>query len=237
MTTLLQPSYLKYAYTLFIGKRREKLDFVLEPLQAMLQLSLLGFCPIGSKLTIQDNLLYIQPPSVGQGIIRFFNDDAKEDLYFLFNVFRRFVIYYKFLHNNPKHKELFDLLIEMCKEGLNKLMLTYTNSDKINIIHTLQLYKIMLEKPELCATNDVGIPSASAFDKAGLGTNSNIDDIFSKIVNIYSVEEFSIIHNVLLLIKKRSRDEDNSKYIDGLNQLLSPTNTKIKQWINDNISL
>ena len=98
-------------------------------------------------------------------------------------------------------KSCFDLLIEMCKEGLNKLMLTYTNSDKINIIHTLQLYKIMLEKPELCATNDLGIPSASAFDKAGLGTNSNIDDIFSKIVNIYSVEEFSIIHNVLLLIK------------------------------------
>lgn len=237
MNTLLQPSYLKLAYGLFVGKRREKLDYVLEPLQAMLQLSLLGFCPVGSKLTIQDNLLYIQPPSVGQGIIRFFNDDAKEDLYFLFNVFRRFVIYYKFLHNNPKQKELFDLLIEMCKDGLGRLMLTYTNSDKINILHTLQLYKIMLEKPELCTTNDLGMAEASAFDKSGLGSSSNIDDIFSKIVNIYSGEELAIILNVLHLMKKRSREEDNTKFIDGLNMILSPTNNKIKQWITDNISL
>ncbi len=104
MSALLQPSYLKFAYSLVVGKKREKLDYILEPMQAMLQLSLLAFCPVGSKLTIQDNLLYIQLPGVSQGIIRFFNDDAKEDLYYLFNVFRRFISYYKFLQSSPKHK-------------------------------------------------------------------------------------------------------------------------------------
>ena len=68
---LATPSYLKYVYGAFSGRRREKLDYILEPLQSLLQLSLLGFSPVGSKLTIKDNLLYIQQPGLSQGIIRF----------------------------------------------------------------------------------------------------------------------------------------------------------------------
>jgi hypothetical protein len=151
---LATPSYLKYVYGAFSGRRREKLDYILEPLQALLQLSLLGFSPVGSKLTIKDNLLYIQPPGISQGIIRFFNDDTKEDLYYLFNVFRRFVVYYKHIYADTRHKALYELLIELSKRGLDKLIMTYTNTDRINVLHTLQMYKVILAKP------DFVIPSA-----------------------------------------------------------------------------
>jgi len=145
---LATPSYLKYVYGAFSGRRREKLDYILEPLQALLQLSLLGFSPVGSKLTIKDNLLYIQQPGISQGIIRFFNDDTKEDLYYLFNVFRRFVVYYKHIYADTRHKPLYELLIELSKRGLDKLIMTYTNTDRINVLHTLQMYKVILAKPD-----------------------------------------------------------------------------------------
>ena len=145
---LATPSYLKYVYGAFSGRRREKLDYILEPLQSLLQLSLLGFSPVGSKLTIKDNLLYIQQPGLSQGIIRFFNDDTKEDLYYLFNVFRRFVIYYKHIYADTRHKPLYELLIELSKHGLDKLIMTYTNTDRINVLHTLQMYKVILAKPD-----------------------------------------------------------------------------------------
>lgn len=145
---LATPSYLKYVYGAFSGRRREKLDYILEPLQALLQLSLLGFSPVGSKLTIKDNLLYIQQPGISQGIIRFFNDDTKEDLYYLFNVFRRFVVYYKHIYSDTRHKPLYELLIELSKRGLDKLIMTYTNTDRINVLHTLQMYKVILAKPD-----------------------------------------------------------------------------------------
>ena len=145
---LATPSYLKFVYGAFSGRRREKLDYILEPLQALLQLSLLGFSPVGSKLTIKDNLLYIQPPGISQGIIRFFNDDTKEDLYYLFNVFRRFVVYYKHIYADTRHKALYELLIELSKRGLDKLIMTYTNTDRINVLHTLQMYKVILAKPD-----------------------------------------------------------------------------------------
>ena len=66
LTSALNPFNIKYVYGIFGGKKREKLDFILEPLQAMLQLSMLAFCPLGTKLTINDNLLGVQLPGMSQ---------------------------------------------------------------------------------------------------------------------------------------------------------------------------
>lgn len=265
---LATPSYLKYAYTALSGKRRDKLDYILEPMQALLQLSLLGFSPVGSKLTITENLLFIQQPGMSQGIIRFFNDDTKEDLYYLFNVFRRFVVYYKHLYLDSKHRALYELLIDLSKEGLKKLIITYTNTNRINVLHTLQMYKVILDKPDFVIPKPPATPkdksehkttekqpdksnskstkeilpppedeatSIPEFDTIG-ENKGNIDNIFNKIVSIYSEEELSIIHNTLLILQ-RKKEEDCQSYIDGLNLIMQPTYNKIKQWITDNIAL
>ena len=42
-------------------------------------------------------------------------------------------------------KKLYDLLIELAKSGINNLIRTYSQTDKIHILHTLQLYKNILE--------------------------------------------------------------------------------------------
>lgn len=126
--------------------RKEKLDFVLEPLQAMTQLAFLSFCPVGTKLTIHDNLLYIQMPSLSQGLIRYWNEDTKDDLYFLLNVFRRFLIYYDFLKDD--FPELYKLLIHYGQKGLDKLIQTYANAEKVSLLHSLKMYKLILKNSE-----------------------------------------------------------------------------------------
>jgi hypothetical protein len=185
---LATPSYLKFVYGAFSGKRREKLDYILEPLQALLQLSLLGFSPVGSKLTIKDNLLYIQTPGVSQGIIRFFNDDSKEDLYYLFNVFRRFVVYYKHIYNDTKHRVLYDLLIELSKRGLDKLILTYTNTDRISVLHTLQMYKVILNKPDFVIPSHPSNVSVSSNNDSGRSSVANSGKSKSMSVKSNSIE-------------------------------------------------
>lgn len=89
-------SQLKSIYnTLYINnKQKDKLDMILEPLQAMIQLSLLSVSPIGTKLTIQENILYLQHPSFIQPFSRWYNADKKDDLYYLFQVIRRFIKWY-----------------------------------------------------------------------------------------------------------------------------------------------
>jgi hypothetical protein len=231
---------------LFSGKKREKLDFILEPLQAMLQLSMLAFCPVGSKLTINDNLLSIQLPGMSQGIVRYLNDDAKEDLYYLFNVFKRFIAYYDHMNRTEhKHRLLYLLLIELSKSGLSNLINTYTDCNKVNVLHTLQMYKVMLGKPSLFIDGDNGISSVSEFDKKSGSSSSNtehnkpgnIDTIFNKIVNIYTDEELIILYNVLVLLKKAEPGEPCIELMNGLTLIMAGTHSKIKKWINENIAL
>jgi len=98
------------AYNLFSkGKRKERFEIILEPLQAIIQISFLGFYPIGSKLNIHNNLLYIQAAGWSQPLSRAYYNDSKDDLFYLFNAVVRFNKFYK---NMPEiqNNSLFNLL-------------------------------------------------------------------------------------------------------------------------------
>ena len=47
--------------------RKERSDMILEPLQVMTQLALLSHSPIGTKVSVSDNILQLHPPSFFQG--------------------------------------------------------------------------------------------------------------------------------------------------------------------------
>ena len=73
--------------TIKTKKKKERFETILEPLQAILQIGYLSFAPIGTKLTIQNNILKIQIPNYSQPVIRWYNNDTQEDLFYLFNIF------------------------------------------------------------------------------------------------------------------------------------------------------
>jgi hypothetical protein len=56
------------------------------------------------------------------------------------------------------NSQLFALLHDLAKTGINNLIRTYNQTDKIHILHTLQMYKGMLDSPELVRrlSNDGG---------------------------------------------------------------------------------
>ena len=141
-------------------KKKERFDIILEPLQALTQLSALAFCPIGSKLTISNNLLYIQIPSWGQGLLRTFNNDKRDDLFYLFNVIIRFNTFYGYLktanESSDEDAKLFKLLIKLAKQGIDNLLLTYSAIDQPSLLHTLHMYRTLLDNPELVIRSSTG---------------------------------------------------------------------------------
>jgi hypothetical protein len=142
-----------------LKKPRERFETILEPLQALLQIGFLAFYPIGSKLAIHNNILTIQAPGYTQHVRRWYNNDKKEDVFYLYNVFSRFNKFYKTVlaSGGGENAALFTLLNELAKTGINNLIRTYNQTDKIHILHTLQMYKGMLDNPELVrrlAAND-----------------------------------------------------------------------------------
>ena len=204
--------------------KKERFDIILEPLQAMTQLAFLAFYPKGSKLSINNNLIFIQTTTWTQGLLRTYNHDKRDDVFFLFNAIIRFNRFYAFLREeNDDFRSLFDLLIQLGKLGIDNLLQTYANVDQASLLHTLQMYRTMLDKPELFCNE----PNSSENSK------KDIDEVFIKIRDIYTPQEYNILYNTLLLAKKNP--DHYETYMNGLNSLMEPKYSSIKKWINDNI--
>lgn len=143
-----------FIYSVLNNAKKEKMSTILEPLQSMIQIALLSFTPIGSKLSIYDNLLSIQINSWNQPLLRNYYNDKKDDLYYLFNVINRFNKFYINNCYDNNEMRLFNLLNDLAYDGLNNLLQTYmttdNNNSNINIINTLNMYKSMIKNPNLC---------------------------------------------------------------------------------------
>jgi hypothetical protein len=306
-------STINFIYSTIRTKRKkERFETILEPLQAILQIGYLSFAPIGTKLTIHNNILQIQIPNYSQPVIRWYNNDTQEDLFYLFNIFYRFKKFYHFMNDSKSstdNKKLYDLLIELAKTGIGNLIRTYSQTDKIHILHTLQMYKTILESdgkgqknneilyqkrfenyelqnltnshasvashvqsysqgggasvsfmaskrekekdkktkimqkilrdesPEqehVPVTEDNGLANNdNTYSDAYSTEVKNIDDVFIRITDIYTQEIYNIIYNTLNIMIKS--DSGANIYIDGLNKLLEPTNSRIKKWIDEHI--
>ena len=218
-----------FYYIFMADRKKERFDMILEPLQAITQLALISFCPIGSKLSISNNLLTIQIPSWGQGVMRTYNHDKKDDLFFLFSVISRFNKFYAYLNSKQDDiGDLFNLMIELSKLGIDSIIQTYSRGDNAHLLHTLKMYRTLLDRP------DAFIPKVSlSGDNDKNETQDDIDDVFIRITDIYSEEHFKIIYNIFSLIQ--DNPEDYLTYMNALNSVMEPVNRKIKKWINDNI--
>jgi hypothetical protein len=235
-------------------RKKERFETILEPLQAILQISLLAFYPVGTKLTIQNNILMLQPPNYSQSMARWYNNDTKEDLYFLFNVFHRFNKFYAHCKpdNGSVQHRLHVLLIDLAKTGINQLIRTYGQTDKPHILQTLTMYKFILDEqlsPELMMPPPIANAVTSSSKpykmkpilneddepKSSEMTSSNntVDDIFITIVDVYTPELLNIIYNTLILI--RNNESNCQSYADGLNKIMEPTYVQLKKWIDEHI--
>lgn len=136
-----------YIYNTLIAKKKERFDIILEPLQAFIQLSLLSFTPINTKINIYNNILYIQIPGWKQPILRTYYNDSKNDLFYLFNVIQRFSKFYTHLKSvNNNNTNLLSLLKDLSTKGIDNLLQTYRQTDNPALLHTLNIYKNMLNE-------------------------------------------------------------------------------------------
>lgn len=140
-------STLKLLYSFASPKKRgkERFETILEPLQAILQIGFISFYPVGTKIAIKHNMLVIQPPNYSQPVSRWYNNDTQDDLCYLFNVFSRFTRYYSFMETD--YPALHRLLVSNAQSGIDKLIRTYSDTNRPHILHTLSMYKRMLQTP------------------------------------------------------------------------------------------
>ena len=230
----LQPiQSLQMIYNVFaVSKSKDKVDMILEPLQAMVQLAMLSICPVGTKLQIQENILSLQPPTLIQPVSRWYHADKKDDLYFLYSVIKRYIKWYHPSNNkkSPVSHELYQLHTAMGVEGLSQLFQTYSSSDSNTVIHVIQMYKNLLEY-----NNDKILVEEYVLD---IEKNKiNIDEVFEHIVQIYDPTLLQVMYYGLQMIREEQDTGALQTMVDGLNLLMTKNHQQIREWIKMNLVL
>ena len=221
-----------------LHNRKERSDMILEPLQVMMQLAILSQSPIGTKVSVSDNILQLHKPHLLQGVWRWYNSDGKDDLYYLFHAIRRYYKWYKkeLLSDSDKNSDfdedssdvnnkimIYNYILKCGIDGIDKLIQTYSATEQTAITHTLQLYKniLSMEAPDIF--------------KDASEDSVNIDTVFQNIKTVYSDNMLELLYHGLVILES-SEEIYKPYYIDGLLKLTTPTNDKIRKWIREKLT-
>ena len=115
----------------------------------------------------------------------------------------------------------------MAKNGIKNLIKTYQKADKKSILHTLSLYGniLDLDTPDLFKTSEDDQESIT------------IDKVFENVKPLYDQKILVIVFSTLKLIDACENEKYIENYIEGMNSILTPTNIKIRTWIQQNLTL
>ena len=214
---------------------------ILEPLQVMTQLAILSYSPIGTKVSVSDNILQLHKPHLFQGVYRWYNSDGKDDLYYLFHAIRRYYKWYKkeLVSDDDDDEDdsdfeqeaddennkimIFNYILKCGISGLDKLIQTYSATEQTTITHTLQLYK-----------NILSMETPDVFKNASEDSVS-IDTVFQNIKTVYSDNMLELLYNGLVILDKCD-EIYKPYYIDGLLKIVTPTNDQIRKWIREKLT-
>jgi hypothetical protein len=214
----IEPRHLKLFLDTLHCQPKEKQSTILEPIQSMITLSLLSYFPKGTKLSIHKNNLLIHESTITQGVIRWYYQDSKDDIFLLFGVIKRFL-----MCNEISTHPCYDLLRRRTIIGIQCLIDTYEFTEKEAIIQTLKHYQFILENYAL-------------FQETDMVVNTPREKIFQTIHEIYDKTFYDFILTFFTYIESTTQPEARRHYIESLMCFLKPKSELIHRWILENLS-
>lgn len=190
-------------------KNNKEKNIIIDPISCLIKLSILGFYPDGTKISINNNMVNILEPSYFQGIYRFIRGDGREDLHNLYLPIIKSIEWY-WDENNPEIKHLFDYSIK----GIEKLKHSYPPNSIIS--HTLDLY-----------IHHLTTKQTKTLQNREVTFNNDHNKIHEFIKELWSPREIHIIIELILDYSKKILLDTNETQI--LNSILELTTAKEKK--------
>ncbi len=192
--------------------------FILDPLSVIIKLAIISNKPIGTKLRIDNNIIYLQEPGPFQALCRYVLKSNKTDIQYLYNPIEIACNIYlakTVIQQNPKIKDLF----KCAQNGILRLIETYKTCSVMRICLNYYLSLISNHLDE--KHND------SLFRKDGMSPFYT-QEIQDKLSKIWTQEKIKIVLNLTSFLSSDDSAETNVKsletIIDGIdkqvNQLL-----------------
>jgi len=179
---------------------------LLDPLSVIIKLAILSSKPIGTKILIQNNIIYFQEPGIFQSIVRLFYNTNKTDLQYIYNPIQ--IACSTFLtkevtKNHPRIKKLF----LSAQTGLKKLTETYKNCSIIS--HCLNYYYAIITNHVEEKNND------SIFNKDGI-TIYYTTELINQLNEQWTQEKIKVILDLITFLTQDHLCVSNVKSLETI---------------------
>lgn len=180
--------------------------FILDPLSVIIKLTIISNKPIGTKIRIDNNIIYLQEPGPFQALCRYILKSNKTDIQYLYNPIEIACNMYltkTVIQQNPKIKDLF----KCAQNGILKLIETYKSCSVMRIClnYYLSLISNYLDEKH----ND------SLFRKDGLSPFYT-PEILDKLSKIWTQEKIKIVLNLTSFLSSDDCAETNVKSLETI---------------------
>jgi hypothetical protein len=182
---------------------------ILDPFSVIINLAILSYKPINTKISIASNKINIQETGIFQALVRYIFQDSKYELNLLYNPIELACEYFLDtvqLNELPKVKHLF----ERALKGIEQLSITYAD-DKV-ICHCLNYYMSLIQ-------NFLGDVYDENLFKLDSMTHHYKKDLIQKLNERWSIEKRKVISemNDYLMKGLESSDNKNNKNDKNMN--------------------
>ena len=141
-TLIIKSLYEKVSKYFGNDKSANNFLYILEPLSCVIRLGLLTYKPDGTKISIYNNKIYYNDPSVFQGALRWSYGDTRNDIHHILQPLTKATEWYL-----PGNDYRFKIIYETAIKGLQNLKKSYQKYDESNLVcHTIDLYMSILNK-------------------------------------------------------------------------------------------
>jgi hypothetical protein len=204
----------KYSYNV---NRNDLID----PLTAVIRTGLLSYKPVGTKISIQNNRIYLQESSIIQGTVRSIYGDKKTDINILFGPIISACIIFLNSDLRPKYIDIF----KTSSVGLTKLKETYIGTD---IVYNIEQIKNIIDS----FLNNDSIDPANFIANYQSQSYKLKTDIYKHIGTVWNEQRLSIVFS---LISELSKAEDHvvPTLLSSLSAYLDSIDSKVCSIIKD----
>ena len=180
--------------------------YLLDPLSVIIKLAILGNKPIGTKLLIQNNVVYFQEPGFFQSITRFYYSTNKTDLQYMYNPIYIACITFLSQESVAKTPRLKNLFINALA-GLKNLIETYKSCSILTLC--LNYYYALIKNYIENTQNDY------LFYKDGL-TSLYTKELTDSLNNQWSQEKIKVILDLISFLTNDEMAANNVKSLETI---------------------
>lgn len=203
---------------------------ILDPLSSLIKLALLNFKNKGTKLSIYNNSIHFQEPSILQGSIRLYTGDNRNNLHNLGKPLQRVTEWY-----NPNITKCLKLIYKKAVDGLDILIDTYSSINNTSlIIYTITYYKDILNNILENKDNIYNNNLSSSIPLIDKNNDVNIENTFN---NIWDIDEIEVINKLfILIINNKTNNKDYLYLIKSIETILEGKDNIIRDMIYNKIT-